>query len=849
MWLLFGSGGASMFKGRIKRTIGKILIGIIAASAVIGVSGCGATALRNFANSNLYGAIADRFNHNLDILNQLKESNLIDENTYKATKDNIEKQKETYVTMVNGQPQSLVTIDENGKLGSGGALAPALSGLRTLNSGQVPSVMGDDGVSVETAGMSESDTNFYMGIPGRPEVISNTLVAYIISNYLASSLGMNVPSAFGSGDFNLTSIREPEPIVVITDAVQSDLNDRMDYTLYTLKPDIATIAETDGLTTDSIDGIFEMMNKYIKGEDGIQDNKLLNYFQAATYMQDIYKSGNKVHSKGDPVRLLDLADENGDFQIVKDSEWVGGYDYVNQPGKDLHIEQYDQGVLKIRFTEFDYEAFQKLISLVGSGTDRYIFSESDGVKRCYLMEYPVSYISEVESSGNTLKAKIETSGLSINLLTKEIFKHNSDGSGGYSINGTAITNKDNAGYLSLDGAVNNADKGKSAFILKGKTEVTIDKAISGTTNQIKVECGRLILRDYLEATYAPGFVDGENVVVFGRKLRFKNMQWTENNGNFDLWFKKMEPLATFVDIDGEEIAGAAELYAEHLADVEKLSGKGNSDPKLVRPTANGEAESKGSVNSKQGEKEVAKLDYEATNGNIKIATEFPGDIIGKADKARSSGLSNQLFYAVGTSTDLFQTSLFSSWINSEDATASLDWWTNWLGANNYVYSLNHSEINGYLYNNYAYELSQNGIIVLNLDTVAKIQEEYEREDNIETNRTIRTAFKVLGWGVIVFSVFVVLCWVFDTNTDIGIGLLEKISFGHWVAIKYEEDMPVADTEGRSYISFGKIMVKMIVLIVVGVLLILLDVFDIVVFLINMLGGIATQIGKLINGIK
>lgn len=90
-------------------------------------------------------------------------------------------------------------------------------------------------------------------------------------------------------------------------------------------------------------------------------------------------------------------------------------------------------------------------------------------------------------------------------------------------------------------------------------------------------------------------------------------------------------------------------------------------------------------------------------------------------------------------------------------------------------------------------------------------------------------------------------WVIDTSVDMGFNLLEKISLGHWIAVKSDEDLPAYDSANRTYMTFGKLLSRSIVVATLGLILIRIDVFALVGLIIKLLGGAAGVISEYLQG--
>jgi hypothetical protein len=222
--------------------------------------------------------------------------------------------------------------------------------------------------------------------------------------------------------------------------------------------------------------------------------------------------------------------------------------------------------------------------------------------------------------------------------------------------------------------------------------------------------------------------------------------------------------------------------------------------------------------------------------------------IGAADWSTDSA-QKQRFYTMFVAMNMFDSSLFSQWINVESSSNSLNWWNEYLASYTYTYTVNHEALNEYLKTNFTYELNQNGVVILDLDTVSKISQIYQTEDDEKRVSNIKTFFLLLGWFLICYSMILMLAWTLDANTDIGVKLLEKLTFGNWVAVKYETDIPYKNTNDRTYLTCGKMMQKCMVVVLVGVILINVNIFKIVLKLIEMFGTLATQLEEFISGIR
>lgn len=366
-----------------------------------------------------------------------------------------------------------------------------------------------------------------------------------------------------------------------------------------------------------------------------------------------------------------------------------------------------------------------------------------------------------------------------------------------------------------------------------------------------------MLKDYLEATYAPGVVTNENVVVFGRKIRIENFSGTKD-----------KVVARFYNQLGQKIDIGGNLYINDFADMEYLTA-GNAEVRFIKGLQEADMNRVGSDENEDADdpddpdnladssdetpsteeliqsaiKKIDKLPMSNTD-KIKPAIGFPSKSIGRIDNHESE---TPYFYAMAVKKSMFDTGLFSGWIYQTDSGGnSLTWWNDWLREHLYSYKIDKTILEEYLSGNYAYELGQQGILVLDLETIAKIQEEYNEQDKIEQNRFIRTIFMLLGATLIGYSLIMLLAWVLDTNVDLGFNILEKMTFGHYIAVTDESEIPQIDTESRRYIGFSNLVIKSCIMAVIGIVLILVDFMQIGYWLIQIFGGIAKMISRLIN---
>lgn len=832
-----------MFKTNIKYII---LLAILLILTNI-VTGCSDKQLEAFINTDLTHIMADRVDANRAIVDKLYQSGLISESEKAMIEKDIDSQMGAFLTE---------KISTDTKLQN-----KLLSALVDWN---VPTL------------------EEYIDLGFEEEDWENLITVYVSNNSsISKKLKINLFNGPGA---------KVVPLSIIDGKTAEKINERMTYNVYVLKP-LSEEGDVAGSIkgSQSLDEMLEMIQRATKNKDEIDNGELDKFFKLAK------------NESGIPVTLLDISKRSN--QLIVDSTGTNnvddslyGYDGTGKlieeysgnnvqrnisvnnhgfntsesmigPGNDMVIKDPSRQIplMAVRFHEFNEDAVNNIISTLGMNPDQYLFSSAKGGgdNRVYIMEYPVHYIhsmKEKDDDSSMYECNLRESNMGINLRTGKLIKY-SQAWGSSTEPAVYFENSDT--YLPVKGAPNQHEEGRSAFILEGETPD--DYAIEVGERRTKVKSGRIVLRDYLEGTYAPGVVRNENVVVFGRKLRVLSLEGS-----------KRDVVARYYDKNGQVIENSADLYIDDFADLLNLAaytppkvkyigriGEALSNSDTDGDGESGDGEIGESEDGEDGESEDGDGGYDSDINKIiskiedlnrevvkeiRPTAQFPGLNIGYMDYDNSQ---KPLFYVMMVKKNMFDTALFSGWINNEDTSAnSLNWWMEWLSnpKRNYSYNINVNVLQEYLMGNYTFELQESGIVVLDLETISKIQREFNREANLSRTRMFRTTFIVLGYTVVCYALILVLAWTLDTNVDLGFNILEKVSFGQWVAVKSDSEMPYDDLEDRGYITFQKIVMKSIGVAIIGVVLILVNIMDLVVYLIEIFGEVAKMVGRLITGI-
>lgn len=670
------------------------------------------------------------------------------------------------------------------------------------------------------------------------------------------------------------------PLQLITQKSADTLNERFRYPIYILKnsEELGVVSGQDAASGIGLDGIIENVQQFVQDPQK-HGKKIMEYFREAEYEENGIKkkltffelnnrenelvgttTGSIYTNSGWDASETYFDEQEahkinqGNWAYLRDGviPWSGGDDgmggftltgdgaespYDNVLGKDLVISQNNEEIIAVRLYEFNQEALDKIISMIGINKSQYFIYDS----KLFLMEYPISYLTEFKESsdGTGFSSEFELSNIGINLQTGKLLKYK-DGTK------EAIEMDDTDAYLSIRGASGPTEETQASFSLYGDLEGE-DALTLGEMGR-SVVTSRIVLRDYLEATYLPDIVAGENLAVLGRKIRILNFNGT-----------KTTTVGKYYGKDGKSIENTQNLMINDFADIEALNkgqvefiGNINEDFDETGSNSSGADSEEGESDGSDGDSNnlqdtIIKLDVlpRKTVNSIHPTTRFPGEVIGSVDIAFDT---KPQFYGLFVRRNPFDTALFSGWINKNDAESnSLIWWESWLKNHNYSYSINANNTLQYFQGNYSFELQSSGLIVLDLETIAKIQKEYTAQDKLKTSSLMRTAFIVLGVGLVLYGFIACCCWALDTNLDVGVNSLQKISFGHWTAVKDMDEFIVEDNEDSQYLDFKGVVIKSLILAVFGITLTLVDMTAVVSMFIKIFGGLASGISKTLLG--
>ena len=898
----------------MKKKLALFILMIICTTSIFGCGDASSELMSTF-NSEMSSTIAARGQQNIEIAKMFRQLKMLNDKDIEAIEKNINKQVEiaqnhesmqeyaTYlskkVTMYtlggNGAPNTLqasiddTTVDLNWDGSGWGAEDVVLT-------------QGAPGVNLKVPVDNNNQANDW----DEDDLENLPPSAFIISNYLHSNQYKELTNNMVPGGVYVRGSEETqevphvgwikdkvEPLPFIEENIANKLNEVTKIEVYVLKPDISVTFDND------LEGLMSEIKIAINSDNS--RDYLSKYFERA---QDITENGN-----GKYVNLIE--NDNKTWNIVDISkphagndehDNVVGYDMVlgqDELTNAVHIQCYE-------FSDFARQLYQQLFT--GDGIPRYYLDSSgDGIK-AYLIEYPISVIDGMYTSedGKSVECDFKSSGLGVNLVEGTYVKYKANDDGTFDTSEATTIGKDssNGFYLTLDETGNNDDSSNTSLALKGYAAniiKTIGSGYSGSADNISqtiiangndhvVLTGRIVLRDYLEGTYAPDFQQdkatgnyGEPEVVFGRKIRFntENDKWQTEDAtlkvvtsegdeyvdntkhNQKLVYSKTDTdVAYFVDQSGAKVDSAPALSITEFCDIEYLE-KPNVDDRAVI-TLNGIGESGDMTNGHEStSRTIGEIDtlqhivienggtsnYHNEAGDtykIHVTDVFPGPNIGVYDYEHDDE-QKQRMYVMATKSGLFKTSLYSGWINSSSETGSLKWWQGYLTDNNFNYTIDSDTTNEYINANYKLGQTQSNVTQLNLGTLDKINEMYAEEDKDYTLSIMKTIFMIGGWVIIIYSAVLMLLWAIDVNSGLGIQLLEKATFGNWVAVKYEDDIPIHDENGTHYMTFKRISLRCMIMIGIGLILIYVNMFWLVLQLIRIFGKLGQSIQDIISG--
>lgn len=857
----------------MKRKLWTLLFLLMTTFGALVVTGCGSS-LTTYFTSDFPLVLTERGQQNKDIAKRLLDAGFIDLTMYNSLCAQIDDE----VNKIKND--CIITASDESALSNAAVktLSAAVSNVN-CRAPEFVEYEDDDGNSELTNTGKFKRT--FSKVKKDISSISDASVSYFVaSNYVVGQYLGSDGTGYGLGTWTEKTNVEPINFFGGQDNLVETLNERFRADMYVLDAD--AIASSG----KSIDEVFAAIKTAVDKDD---ISGVTHFFKKLTD-----SSGNAVTLMDEDFNLIVTSENNTNSSISEP-----GYDLVmkqtlyyhsnsdcgwdgtgtgNECSDTSHAIAMEKPVLSVRFIEFSQDRFEDLENTINLNSGAYYFdklnstqSSSGQTTRCYVLTYPISVIDKFtldESTGNVTAEFNDDSGMAVSIQTGKLISYDYDtDETSFKTTCHEITTSDPYLTMNFDASVGDE---KSSLVCDGYREYTINVLDKDGNEEPKtIVVPRIILRDYLEATWAPGSVTySETAVVFGRKIRFRTDStfWTSadsftfnnktyNNNTLQYNINNKDWCASFIDIDGEEVGSLTKLYITDFCDIDALAiGSGNPSNKWEKYTVKHFREAGISASTQDctaEETEVSptqdKIASTTDVTSIKVSMGFPSKYIGKVDLNNTSA-EVQRFYCVITTKAMFDSALYSDWINSTASKESLTWWNGYLSDHGYNYTIGADEVSSYVQTNYKYELSQQGAIILDLDTISKIQEIYDDEDADSRSSLIRTIFVVLGIFLIAYAMILMLCWIIDTNVDLGFSLTNKVTLGHWIAIQYDEELPSYNNEDHCYVDGKHMLIKCLIMVAVAIVVIRVDASEIILVLVNTFGKIASYIEDMIRGL-
>lgn len=830
-----------------------------------------------------------RFGKNMQYANTLYESGFIKKSTYTTIKDNIKNVEKSFTTIVDKSNGEVDGIDEGVDLVTG-----AYEGAEYFDVEGSMIAWLTRGTDAEHVYDYDNDTDYLSNFICKHVYDFSAEAAgkawwnwrfkgHVSEDGKTSDTLYPADGAFEHCDGYWEYDKTCYPIKIVPNDVEREIQEALEYPIYVLRPDMCEFLGTSDLNElkDTLQPLL------VKARDGELTNddiiKLNKYFYTPkagefTLKKLVEKAGGSAKSWNNMVR-----------NTTWNPEMKTGVDAI---GKDIVVIQDGGPVTMHRLQEFDAQSVENFCNAIkifmdtdaGSSVDakfgRYMVTRATNKHGggIYLLEYPINRIQTIKAigpkgqAGDHAELGLSKSGLGLNILSGKMVKYKiTDGSGSspkYSLDGTYISTSDPYYTSSFFG-----DGGGSSFSMFGYTKETLNLSSNGMTlsSNENVLVPQIVLMDYLESTYAPRYESMDSkLVVFGRKIRFLTngyithsdtaaVTWKpypdyEKKIQQQIWSCSLadESVAKYVDLNGNP--GSRSFSVTDFADALAVKRSDTCQYLCPRGETPGElAENENIVNKNKTIYDLKQVRL-GSNHVVRPTLMFPSEDIAVEDyKDEMNGnmkASRQRFWTIAVKLEFSSSSLITDWIESTSTNGdSLLWFNQYLSDNGYIYNVPLKSVENYFKKYYSSEMQEAGVLMVDKDTIEDIKEMYDKEDSDHRNMVIRTVFVVTGWLLMALSMILLLLWAIDANTDLGINALEKVTLGHWIAIKYASDIPDGDTGEKSYLTGQKVLIRCMILIAVGFVLIRIDVFSIVHYLVVMFGKIASKIEEIIKGIK
>lgn len=629
------------------------------------------------------------------------------------------------------------------------------------------------------------------------------------------------------------------------------------------------VLNSDSVGTD-ISNISAACEKIKSGKFKDDDEKKACYSVLIKYFKD---SGQTILNDSDK-----LIKESDPYKEAEQANDVKGP--ANVMGKDLVLYSDGFATTSFKVRELNKETIDKLVGDGAYSKDKFLQIKADDIlgttNALYLMEYPVSYIDSVSYDKTAKKATVNiknSDAIRVNIMSGEVVN----------IHGKDVIDKD--AKVAMEKLLNvtpSTSEGQSSFILWNKAnnvvfpdgkytdssgndvapdginisptgESTYNGAVVNTGGK-SAETNSILLRDYLELNYMPGVVsDDERYVALGRRLRISDL-------NSDGTVKDIEkPFAKFVDKDGVAVEGGSVMITDLI---DTTSGNSDNPKKSIKLAVYDDAGEQILSNSSSGsgftldkvENVFDKVEFKA---KISVTMQFPvddsrsGNMLAVDDASYNFGEESRgIYYGMATDVNIFNSNLYSGWINIASAeNGGLKWWNSWLESNKYNYRINENNLLAYLGLNFNAEIAKAGssYIVFNEDTIKNLNKDIRQDERVHKATFVRTSFVIAGFLVIIYAILLMSAWVVDVSTASSFGMMKALTGGHCIAVQDDSEIPTVDPSSTKYLTMWSTLIRSIVIIAIGIVIIKVDVLSLAGGVFNAFKGLGTELfDKLFN---
>lgn len=487
------------------------------------------------------------------------------------------------------------------------------------------------------------------------------------------------------------------------------------------------------------------------------------------------------------------------------------------------------GVYSIRVQEFNASLVTELQE--GAYTNNKYISVSpqneNEVGIALLMEYPVEILDKlvVDTAGsNKWHFETKESDMFINLFNSEMLYKQEDGS-----------------YIVL----NNEEKEEDRIYRVAEANATYQTE-KGKNTSFKLAEGddiKFILTDYLELTYLPEVINDEDFIATGRRVSITDLKG-EGDKTIGFFATKLGDRAEggTVDIKVSDIVSFDSGQAPYFDKVAKvLSAVQTNSNEVQEELSKSEDEKTESLYtlltsfsdmSDEGlVNDSLKLKYKVGFDEIAPVLKFTSE---KAEDRQgldgidinNEAVKNNVFYGLCVNTHAYNTGLYTNWIdiNGDGGdNGSLKWWNTWLSTHGYKYRIDIAKLKNKMSGVYSVSLAQaDNIIVFDENTLKVINKEIETEREKNTKSIFRTIEILAGGFLLVYGLILMGLWVLDVNMVNGPGLVTIATFGKFVSIRDNSEVPLMPGDGKIYVDFKALFIATIIFMIVGILLIAFD---------------------------